>query len=157
SPSTPIVTLMNQGDTQQLVQQLERVEALSPEQRALLPTLLDVLVRQHQQQLTASSLQKWLCQVQWRPKPQQGSRAGLLARAPGYWVIFADQGGVGTALATLLEERNQRCLLVYAGAALQSTAPGIWYLNPTNPDDFARLFQEALPTEPLPCRGVVHL
>lgn len=152
---TPIVNLLHQGDTQQLAQYLETEVELSEEEKKLLPKLLEVLVTQHQQQHKAASIKDWLYEVKWQPKPRQ--LTDISFQEPGSWLIFADRGGVGQALAHLLEERGQSCLLVYTGDAYQVKEPGTWSVNPTSPEDFERLFQEAVSTIKLPLRGVVHL
>ena len=50
---TPLIALLNQGDVTQLTQLLTGVGGLSPEQQALLPDLLTVLIQQQQAQLAA--------------------------------------------------------------------------------------------------------
>ncbi|WP_026736723.1 type I polyketide synthase [Fischerella sp. PCC 9605] len=153
--TTTIVNLLHQGDTQQLAQYIETAEQLSEADVKLLPKLLSVLVKQHQQELTAASIKDWLYEVTWQPKPRQ--LAEISFQEPGSWLIFADRGGVGQALAHLLEERGQSCLLVYAGDTYQTKEPGTWSLNPSNPADFERLLQEMVETTNLPLRTVVHL
>ncbi|BAZ22955.1 beta-ketoacyl synthase [Kalymmatonema gypsitolerans NIES-4073] len=66
--STAIINLLNQGDTQQLAQQLEKAGNFSPEQTKVLPELLSVLVKQHQKQLAAESIKDWLYEVKWQPQ-----------------------------------------------------------------------------------------
>jgi malonyl CoA-acyl carrier protein transacylase len=149
-PTTTIVNLLHQGDTQQLAQCIE--EELSQEDVKLLPKLLSILVKQHQQQLTAASIKDWLYEVTWQPKPRQLPEISF--PEPGSWLIFADKMGVGQTLAHLLEERGQNCLLVYAGDTYQAKEPGTWSLNPSNPADFEQLLQvETIP----PLKAVIHL
>lgn len=59
----------------------------------------------------ASPLRDWLYQVEWQPQAQG---AGEVQRQSisGHWVIFADRGGVGRALARRLEARGARCDLI---------------------------------------------
>ncbi|MEU4343918.1 type I polyketide synthase [Nocardia sp. NPDC023852] len=59
----------------------------------------------------AEPYRDWLYQVAWRPvqrlvAPDPGERA------PGTWLVLTDSTGVGTALATLLQQRGQTCVLV---------------------------------------------
>ena len=156
---TPIVKLLNQGDTQKLATQLETAGELSEDEVKLLPKLLSFLVKQNQQQLTAISLNKLLYQLEWQPKPRRLKTAleGTQAPEPGSWLIFADQSGMGQALAELLQFQGQTCILVYPGDAYKCLETGIWSLNPASPDDFERLFQEVWATSKLPLWGVVHL
>jgi len=154
---TPIINLLQQGDTKQLAQQLQTAGELSEQEVKLLPKLLSVLVKQHQQQ-QAASIKDLLYQVEWLPLPRQLDTAseGTQPSEPGSWLIFADQGGVGKTLAELLHERGHTCILVYAGDAYKSLEAGVGSLNPSTPYDFERLFQEVATTE-RPLQGVVHL
>ncbi|NEO38499.1 MAG: SDR family NAD(P)-dependent oxidoreductase [Moorea sp. SIOASIH] len=53
---TPIINLINQGETKALVQQLERVGNLSPSEVEFLPKLIELLVKQHQQQIKEETI-----------------------------------------------------------------------------------------------------
>ena len=132
------IALLNQDS--QLVQQLKQTGNFSEAEVKLLPKLLEVLAKHHQQPLLADSIKNWFYEVEWQSSPRQKS-----ARPHpelDSWLIFADQKGVGQALVQLLQEQKQRCFLVYAGEAYQLKTPGTWSLNPSNPKDFKRLFQE---------------
>jgi malonyl CoA-acyl carrier protein transacylase len=152
---TALVNLLQEGNTQQLAAQIERAGNLSEEEIKVVPKLLEILVKQHQQQQTAAVLQDWLYEVQWQTKPRQLTEISF--QEPGRWLIFADRGGSGQALASQLQVQGQHCLLVYAGENYQVKAPGTWQLNPLRPEDFARLFQEVADTSKPPLKGIVHL
>ncbi|MDJ0897245.1 MAG: type I polyketide synthase [Xenococcus sp. MO_188.B8] len=156
---TPIFNLLNQGNSEQLAQHLETAEKLSEEEVKLLPKLLELLVEQHQQQLTKSFIEDWLYEVEWQPKPRilKTALERTQASEPSSWLILADPGGVGQTLAELLREQGHSCLLVYAGDTYQAKENGAWSLNPSIPDDFKRLFQEDWATSQPPLRGVIHL
>ncbi|NEO98311.1 MAG: type I polyketide synthase [Symploca sp. SIO2E9] len=142
--------------SQQLAQLLERANKFSEDEMKLLPKLLEVLAEQHKQQNTSSK--DWLYQIQWQLKPNQAkSSAGNQTSEPGSWLIFADQGGMGQALAKLLTERSQNCILVYSATEYQASETGTWSLNPSKPAHFERLFQEALGMTKLTLKGVIHL
>ena len=122
----------------QLMQQLEHTGNFSEAEVKLLPKLLEGLAKHHQQQLLADSIKDWFYEVEWQSSPRQ--KSALSHSEPGSWLIFADQKGVGQALAKLLQ-KQRCCYLAYAGETYQLQAPGIWSLNPANPQDFERLFQ----------------
>jgi nucleoside-diphosphate-sugar epimerase/acyl carrier protein len=87
-----------------------------------------------------------------------GERARLSpTELAGPWVIFADGGGVGQQLAALLQERGERCFVVFVGESYEAGEAGQFRLNPARRADFEQLFQAVLETEQRPCRGVVHL
>ena len=151
---TSIMKLLHQGETQQLAQYVETAAALSAEEIKLLPKLLEVLAKQHQQQLTAGAIQDWLYEVEWQPAPRSVKEISF--QEPGSWLILADIQGVGQALGELLQKHGQECVVVYAGSSYQA-ASGTWSVNPSNPGDFQRLITEAIATKDIPLKGVVHL
>ncbi|MEU7769046.1 type I polyketide synthase [Nocardia sp. NPDC049190] len=53
----------------------------------------------------------WLYQVAWRPG-QRLAAPDPSEPSTGAWLVLADAAGVGTALAALLEQRGQTCVLV---------------------------------------------
>lgn len=162
---TPILNLLHQGDIQQLTQQLA-VE-LSPDEARYLPRLLDVFVKQHQQQIKAASVQDLLYQVEWQLQPRDrdgepevnltNDPMNYLGQTGGSWLIFSDRGGVGQSLAELLQQQGQSCLLVYAGESYQYQDTATWSLNPSCPADYERLLPEVLVSNELPLKGIVHL
>ena len=154
-PSTSIVELLNQGDSQQLALQLNQA-GLSEAELKLLPKLTELLVKQHQQQLKTATLQDWFYEVQWQPKPRQSDQSSEQFVEPSHWLIFADSSGVGNALAELLQNLGHSYRLIYAESSYYRTAPEVWSLDPSKPQDFKRLFQEVAQTNTLPLK-IVHL
>ncbi len=153
---TPIINLLHQGDIQQLTQQL--AAELSADEERYLPKLLSVLVRQHQQQLKATSIKDWLYQVEWLllPRDRSPDHAGSLPQKGGSWLILSDQTGVGRSLAELLQQQGQSYLLVYPGEFYKCLGTRTWCLNPSRPGDYERLFQDVAAGE-LSLKGVIHL
>jgi NAD(P)-dependent dehydrogenase (short-subunit alcohol dehydrogenase family)/acyl carrier protein len=107
---------------------------------------------------------RWLYELKW-----QASRpfADVVADAPnaepesrcasGTWLVLADQGGVGRALATALEQRGGNCCLIEAGSAWQQLDENRWKLLPDDHAAIARLVREAVVRTGTPIVGVVHL
>jgi malonyl CoA-acyl carrier protein transacylase len=151
-----ILNLLSQGDSQKLVQQLETTGQLSDEELKLLPKLLELLVKQNQQQLSAASIKDWLYEVEWQPRESQKGTESILTSKLGSWLILADVGGVGQTLAKVLRDHGHNCILVYAGDTYQTKEAGTWSINPSSPADFERLFQE-VGTSDRPLQRVVHL
>jgi len=100
----------------------------------------------------------WCYQLQWQ-------LADLPAMPPaesqktnsGSWLLFADQTGVAQRLAADLEGHGDRCVLISAGAGWQALGPNQFIISPDDPEDFRRVFREAIEATHLPCRGLVHL
>ncbi|OYW25008.1 MAG: hypothetical protein B7Z55_00575 [Planctomycetales bacterium 12-60-4] len=88
------------------------------------------------------------------------STASEVAAAPEIsgndtWLIFADQQGLGKALAESLQAQGQECLLVHAGKSYAHSASGVTTIRATSQEDYAELIAMALSKGKL--RGIVHL
>jgi malonyl CoA-acyl carrier protein transacylase len=154
---TSIINLIRQGDTEQLTQLLTKAGNLPADKLQLLPELLEILVKQHQQQLKLNTIKEWFYQLTWLPKPHQADASKApQSDAMSSWLIFADQGGIGQTLAQLLQQRDQTGLLVYAGNAY-SQSNNTWSVNPANPTDFDQLFQQMPEINRLSLKGIIHL
>lgn len=154
SKNTPIVDWLNDGNTRQLTQQLEKVGKFSPEQVKLLPELLEILVKQHQKQLTAATIKDWFYQVQWKPLLDTQPKTSI---KPGHWLIFADTTVVGENLAKQLQQQRCECSLVYRGDRYQKLEKGSYQLNPSDPQEFEQLIQAIQENSKLPLQKVIHL
>jgi amino acid adenylation domain-containing protein len=157
---TPIVNLLNQGNTEELTQLLEQEGNFSLEQKKLLPELMSVLVKQHQKFKAArASIKDLFYDLEWQPKPRQlkNTTQEILPLKPGSWLILADQNGVGQTLAKLLEEFGQKCLLIFQGNTYSHDKHTTWIINPSNPSDFSLVLREALENLEFPLHRVVHL
>ena len=143
---TPILNLLHQGDTHKLIEHLD-TDTFSASEQQLLPRLLEQLTVQHQQHLGRASIQNLLYETQWQLKPRQEKAAeGELLKESGSWLILADTGGVGEALATLLQQQGQHCISI---AAAENR------LDPTRSEDFQRLCQEI--AAGVSFKGIIYL
>ncbi|MFL6335826.1 MAG: SDR family NAD(P)-dependent oxidoreductase, partial [Pyrinomonadaceae bacterium] len=79
------------------------------------------------------------------------------SKGQGRWLIFADRRGVGRELAQMLGARGEDCCLVSHGEGYGGAGTAHVSLNPSRPEDFERLINEALHQGRVPCHGVVHL
>ena len=101
---------------------------------------------------------RWLYEVKWQPSPQRDSSwpktgLGLLSEsAAKSWLIFADSGGVGQALADLLHASGASSVLVSPGERYGQIAKDHFSIRPTEKDDFQQLMNGIRPPD-----GVVHL
>lgn len=62
------------------------------------------------------------------------------------WLIFADGGGVGAALADELARQGELCTLVYAGDSLARLGDSSWRVNPSREAISQLLTRSGLPT-----------
>lgn len=93
---------------------------------------------------------EWFHRVQWVEIPPPPPAPA----EPGTWLVLADHGGVGDALAVALERQGHHCHLVRPGPALARVAKRRWTVDALRGEDFPALLA-ALRGRPL--RGVVHL
>ncbi|VEP15655.1 Beta-ketoacyl synthase [Hyella patelloides LEGE 07179] len=162
SNSTSIVQLLNQGNTQQLAQQLEETGQFLPEQVKLLPKLLEVLAKQHKKELiedAENTIDELLYQVQWQPLEAKNHTALEHSQTSpsNHWLIFADTTGVGKAIAKSLQQSGDRCTLVYSADSYHNSETGIYYLNPSNPSEFETLCTEAIDCSQDNLTRIIHL
>jgi myxalamid-type polyketide synthase MxaE and MxaD len=102
------------------------------------------------------NLDDWLYEFQWQPKERVAGKPSAPASG-ARWLIFTDNGGVGDALSALLEARGERSILVTAGESYVQTDGEHYRIRPERPEDIRRLFEAALVSDQLGCRGIVHL
>ena len=96
-------------------------------------------------------LDHWLYQIEWRQTTHHQNQQTW----EGTWLIFADQGGVGSVLAKKISSLGGNCCFVHPGEQLKRLGEDFWQINPLNPDDFDVLFNHF--DKKLPYRGAIHL
>jgi malonyl CoA-acyl carrier protein transacylase len=105
------------------------------------------------------SLQKdfsdWLYDITWQPKEREIPSQQL--QSQGHWLIFADRNGIGIQLAQQLEAQGEHCVLVSIGETYLKEGAAHYYINPAEPRDYQRLFQESLEENQAAYQGIVHL
>ena len=69
----------------------------------------------------------WLYGVAWRPKALEPPAIGAPPRS-AHWIVLADRGGVGAALARQLEAAGARCDVILARDVDSSSADGLAFL-----------------------------
>jgi acyl transferase domain-containing protein/NAD(P)-dependent dehydrogenase (short-subunit alcohol dehydrogenase family)/acyl carrier protein len=101
----------------------------------------------------ADSTGDWLYRLAWEPVP--ALPATTEQGAPGRWLIFADQQGIGAGLAEQLTELGAEVTLVAAGKQYRNDGAGLIHLDPEHDQSYRHLLNEITAAGPL--RGVVHL
>jgi acyl transferase domain-containing protein/acyl carrier protein len=120
-------------------------------------------VEQDARHTVSANLDDWLYELQWQPKARPEGRDDAEPALPsqGSWLIFADRGGIGKALAALLEAQGERCVLVSPGEAYTRTSDHLdreyFRVHPARPEDMQQLLETAFGSDQPACRGVVHL
>ena len=91
-----------------------------------------------------------LYEMQWRPAPRLASAERR--SAAGSWLVLSDRSGTSTSLIEGLRWSGGSCTVAFAGTEYRQENDGTWQLDPTAPDQMARLLAQ---TKAL--RGVIHL
>lgn len=99
---------------------------------------------------------EWLYELQWQPAPRSEAESQPFPKQ-GSWLIFADQAGIGQALAAQLGTKGERCVLVERGENYEANDQDHFFLRPEEPEDIQRLLTSAFGTGQPACRGIVHL
>ncbi|MCH0571008.1 SDR family NAD(P)-dependent oxidoreductase [Streptomyces sp. MUM 136J] len=94
-----------------------------------------------------SPLDGALYETRWQPRPPASGTP-----AAGGWLVLADGTGVGAELAARLPE-SVPCVLARSGRAYATEGPGRYVLDPADPQQLARLLDDAFPDAP-PARVV---
>jgi malonyl CoA-acyl carrier protein transacylase len=151
-----VLKLLQQGETEQLTQQLKATEQFSENEINLLPKLLKVVSQQHQKQITKEAISDWFYQIEWQSKPRQSPFVAENLSA-SQWLIFADQGGMALALANKLEQQGQHGVLVYKDT-VPANASGLtaWQINPLLSTDFEHLLHQVSQYPDLPISHLIH-
>ncbi len=88
---------------------------------------------------------EWFYHIHWQPtqvaSASLGVEPGVLNPRAGEILIFADRQGLGNILAEQLSKQGFHCVLVYAGKIFHKH-DDCWDINPAEPSDFARFFEE---------------
>ena len=101
------------------------------------------------------NLDDWLYELKWQPKERVS--ANIPASSPGSWLIFADSSGVGESLLQILEEKEEKGILVSRGKAYERNDSTHVCIRPDQPEDIRRLFENVADSDQPACRGIVHL
>jgi acyl transferase domain-containing protein/acyl carrier protein len=99
----------------------------------------------------------WLYELEWKQKPLPANTLELRTGQTGHWLIFADRGGLGSALAELMQSRGEDCVLVLAGDSFQVQGPARFCADPRRLEDMRQLLHQALGAERPSCRGIIYL
>jgi acyl transferase domain-containing protein/acyl carrier protein len=102
------------------------------------------------------NLDGWLYELKW-PSKERVTGKQVTPSNPGSWLIFADSSGVGASLQQILEEQNEKGILVSRGNAYERVDSTHVCIRAEHPEDLRRLFESAIDSDRPACRGIVHL
>jgi myxalamid-type polyketide synthase MxaE and MxaD len=101
------------------------------------------------------SIDELMYEHRWHEQPPERTSDGTA----GTWLVFCDPAGTGDELSRRLaaEGRGGDAITVTAGSQYARTGLDRFTLDPSQPQQFRRLLDEAFSTRRLSCRGVVYL
>lgn len=153
SQQIPILDLLSQGDTAKLAQLLSITQQVTDKSTSPMD-VLEKLVKVYQWQQSLAPVQDLLYQIQWQPQPNSHTTNSLSREN---WLIFADQQGMGQAIAQQLQKQGHHCHLVYAADTYQKIDDQVSYINPNHDGDYKRLLQDVLMIVDLPIAKILYL
>ncbi|MFI5525187.1 SDR family oxidoreductase [Streptomyces platensis] len=104
----------------------------------------------------AQSPAEWLYTQAWQRLGPVAGAHEVLPLPGGRWLLFADSGGAGDALAGVLRAHDATVVLVRPGGAFRRAGADSFLVDPAEPGDYERLFA-ALASDGLTPERVVHL
>jgi myxalamid-type polyketide synthase MxaE and MxaD len=108
------------------------------------------------QHAPVDKLDDCLYEFQWMPKERAtGELSAPASRAS--WLIFTDRDGVGNALASMLQARGERSILVSGSDSYERTDSEHYRIRPERQEDIRRLFEETRLSDQSGPRGIIHL
>jgi acyl transferase domain-containing protein/acyl carrier protein len=96
--------------------------------------------------------------IEWTAMPARDLGASpSTGRGAGTWVILADRDGLGVRLATRLENRGEKAVLVFPSPDVSRTTPKSLSVDAGDPAAVERLWTTLTRDATSPMRGIVHL
>lgn len=109
------------------------------------------------------NIHDWLYEIRWEEantgfNKSAGFNDHTVMNKKGTWLVFADRHGTSQQLIDALQEAGDAVITVYAGDHYQAwTDTSRYQINPSQPDNFAQLFEAIYGSDKLSCRGILHL
>lgn len=91
------------------------------------------------------------------PRLEQDENTPQTLATAGKWLIFADQGGLGEQMAERLQTERHEVVLIWSGEKFEQMEAAQFRVDPTQPEHFQRLLDQALDRNGSFCQGIVHL
>jgi len=108
----------------------------------------------HDHQRIPENPEDWLYDIEWREEALPEISAS--ASDANAWLVCADSGGTGDAVAAWLRDKGQQCFIVRTGNAYAQLDDQEFTVSVNDPDDFRHLLQAIFPNDGPACRGIVH-
>ncbi len=107
------------------------------------------------QRVSLKSFEEGFYEVQWQKQTLAEAAPAIVQSPAAKWLIFADEEGLGAAMAEQLERHNTSAVFVRKSKSFARVNENEWRLNPERREDFERFFSEAFSKE-TGCRTLVY-
>jgi len=105
---------------------------------------------------SSQEITEWFHEIEWIKSPRASSLEGdsdVIER----WLVFSDRSGLGDELSSLITQRGNDCVQVFAGCEYRNETGKRFEVDPLNPKHFQRLFEDVVDNSENPRLGIVHL
>jgi acyl transferase domain-containing protein len=110
----------------------------------------------NEQEAPTQNPDHWFYELQWKPA-EWSDTLSHSSGGEGIWLILSDNKGTGEALNAVILEHGEKSILVFAGESYRALDGQRFLINPNQPEDLPRLFEDTLgPGAPF-LRGIVYL
>ena len=98
----------------------------------------------------------WVYAPAWKQSPPRLSLVSAADAESGCWLIFADEGGLGSRIAAQLEQTDHEVIEVRAAQQFTQFDDKTFGINPASSEDYELLIRELGASKRIP-RNVLHL
>ncbi|RCJ24917.1 hypothetical protein A6S26_17070, partial [Nostoc sp. ATCC 43529] len=104
----------------------------------------------------SQELEEQLYQINWQPQPLP--KQTTISLIPQHWLIFANQGELGTTILQQLQRHGQTCsLIVLPDNTVVTENRSLYQLESNNPAAFEQLWSRIQQSTELPLAGIIYL
>lgn len=103
-----------------------------------------------------SNISDWIYAPAWKQSSPRVSLAPVATVEPGCCLVFADEGGLGSLIATQLEQTDHEVIEVRAAEGFARFDEKTFAIDPASSEDYERLMRELGASRRIP-RHVLHL
>ncbi|MBI4375934.1 MAG: type I polyketide synthase [Elusimicrobia bacterium] len=101
-----------------------------------------------------TSLADWFYEISWTPSPEPIISPKLTGTR---WIIFLDEKGIGSELATLMRQNGAYCTLVNPSHEFAKNSENHYTVRPGNRGDIENLLKSWIDLGNPGCDGIIHL
>jgi amino acid adenylation domain-containing protein len=106
---------------------------------------------------TKTNIRDCLYEVAWLPAALPATSMSVSEVSRRDWLILADDSGVGSSLAQIIDKNGGNCIMTFAGNHFQQLNAGQFSIDPSRSEDYERLLKICVDTNKSAVLGIVYL